>query len=388
MHGWIDVGAFSSSMPWRATGTSSRPTSAATRHRRFARVGRRLLVPGICRRSQRYSITSAQTRRCIWSVTVLAATSLRSTPAAARTRETAGLADGFRHPVHTTAKAAARHVEWLDAIKAGRDAVVLRNITTRRRPACRRTTRASPVTRTVARQAGLSRDDGRWHLRADPAHKLPISDGVRLDEVISIWQRVTAPDAGRWCQRSDAKAGRLFRRVSCPTRDGRTGSFASRLAAFHDIPFRRSSRAPGTYAASRSAGAGRSEERILRVNVRSRLQSGLPRPVTRRSHAANPACRAGLGPRHEAARTAACAYRAAGGRAPYCSPRCCSSLGAIRLQSANCSEGQLNEAEWSVLTQLRAPRVLAARRWRRLCTWPVRRCRRLFRNPLADSWPA
>ena len=37
------------------------------------------------------------------------------------------------------------------------------------------------------------RDDGRWHVRADPAHKRPNPVGYRVDEVLAQWAQISAP---------------------------------------------------------------------------------------------------------------------------------------------------------------------------------------------------
>ena len=45
----------------------------------------------------------------------------------------------------------------------------------------------------LATQWGELRDDGRWHLRADPAHKRANPVLYRVDEVLATWQAISAP---------------------------------------------------------------------------------------------------------------------------------------------------------------------------------------------------
>lgn len=149
--------------------------------------------------------------------------------------------DGFGIPSTPPSKAAARYVEWLDAIKTG---ATLSSYETLERVADRLQKNNTRLTREralwLAAHWAEQKDDGRWHLRADPAHKLPFPTVYRLDEVISIWQRVTAPTLWLGASESDAKkwVGYSDESFVPETRDGHApGSFASRLAAFHDIRF-------------------------------------------------------------------------------------------------------------------------------------------------------
>ena len=82
--------------------------------------------------------------------------------------------------------------------------------------------------------------DGRWHLRADPAHKMPFPTVYRLDEAIAIWSHVTAPTLWLGASESAAKQwnGYTDDTIVPTTKEGHAqGSFDSRLAAFSNIQF-------------------------------------------------------------------------------------------------------------------------------------------------------
>jgi pimeloyl-ACP methyl ester carboxylesterase len=150
--------------------------------------------------------------------------------------------DGFGIPASSAAKAANAYRKWLDAIKspptlstyASLDAV-----------ADRLQKNNSRLTRDramwLASHWSELNDDGRWHVRADPAHKLPFSAVYRLEEIIAIWNEVTAPTLWIGASESEAKIWNGYANdTTVPaTREGHAfGSFASRLAAFQNIAFK------------------------------------------------------------------------------------------------------------------------------------------------------
>jgi len=149
--------------------------------------------------------------------------------------------DGFGIPSTPPNKAAERYRAWLDAIKIPAS---LSSYTSKENVADRLQKNNPRITREralwLAGHWAEEKADGRWHLRADPAHKLPFPTVYRLDEVISIWQQVTAPTLWLGASDSDAKkwVGYSDESFVPDTRDGHAaGSFESRLAAFQDITF-------------------------------------------------------------------------------------------------------------------------------------------------------
>ena len=154
------------------------------------------------------------------------------------TRQTAGLARWFRHSVHPALEGRQSGTSWLDAIKTG---ATLSSYETLERVADRLQKNNTRLTREralwLAAHWAEQKDDGRWHLRADPAHKLPFPTVYRL-EVIGIWQR-DRTDLWLGASESDAvRNGYTDESFAPETRDGHApGSFASRPAAFHDIRF-------------------------------------------------------------------------------------------------------------------------------------------------------
>lgn len=102
--------------------------------------------------------------------------------------------EGFGMPATRPAQAPARYAQWLDALKtpaqlqsyADLDAVAARLL--------RNNPRLAPDKAAwLAPHWAERRDDGRWHLRADPAHKHVNPVLYRVDEVLEIWRRITAP---------------------------------------------------------------------------------------------------------------------------------------------------------------------------------------------------
>lgn len=149
--------------------------------------------------------------------------------------------DGFGVPAASATKAAERYGKWLDSIKAGE---TLSSYDSAEKVADRlqknnvRLTRERAVW--LAKHWAEVKDDGRWHLRADPAHKMPFPTVYRLDEAINIWSHVTAPTLWLGASESAAKQWNGYNdETAVPsTEDGHAqGSFESRLAAFQNIQF-------------------------------------------------------------------------------------------------------------------------------------------------------
>ena len=149
--------------------------------------------------------------------------------------------DGFGVPAASAAKAPERYAKWLDSIKVGE---MLSSYESAEKVADRlqknnvRLTRERAVW--LAGHWSELKADGRWHLRADPAHKMPFPSVYRLDEAIAIWGHVTA--ATLWLGASESAAkqwnGYTDETTVPTTREGHAhGSFASRLAAFQNMQF-------------------------------------------------------------------------------------------------------------------------------------------------------
>ncbi len=153
--------------------------------------------------------------------------------------------DGFGIPASSSSKASAQYRKWLDAIKKGES---LSSYDTVAKVADRLQKNNSRLRRDraewLAAHWAQQGDDGRWQLRADPAHKLPFPAVYRLDESIAIWNEVTAPTLWIGASESEAQQWNGYRNdTTVPSvRDGHAnshalGTFDSRLAAFKDIQF-------------------------------------------------------------------------------------------------------------------------------------------------------
>lgn len=149
--------------------------------------------------------------------------------------------DGFGVPAASASKAAERYGKWLDAIKAGE---TLSSYESAAKVADRLQKNNVRLSREraewLAQHWGELKDDGRWHLRADPAHKMPFPTVYRLDEAIAIWSHVTAPTLWLGASESAAKVwnGYTDETTVPATKEGHArGSFDSRLAAFNNIQF-------------------------------------------------------------------------------------------------------------------------------------------------------
>ncbi|HMM85051.1 alpha/beta hydrolase [Azohydromonas sp.] len=102
--------------------------------------------------------------------------------------------EGFGMPATRAAQAPARYAQWLDALKTPAelrsypdlDAVAARLLHNNPRLAPERAVWLAP-------HWAERRDDGRWHLRADAAHKRVNPVLYRVDEVLEIWRRIAAP---------------------------------------------------------------------------------------------------------------------------------------------------------------------------------------------------
>jgi pimeloyl-ACP methyl ester carboxylesterase len=149
--------------------------------------------------------------------------------------------DGFGIPASSSTKAPAQYRKWLDAIKKSES---LSSYDTLAKVADRLQKNNSRLRRDraewLAAHWAQQDRDGRWQLRADPAHKLPFPAVYRLDESIAIWNEVTAPTLWVGASESEAKQWNGYRDDSTvpSVREGHVfGTFDSRLAAFTDIQF-------------------------------------------------------------------------------------------------------------------------------------------------------
>ena len=149
--------------------------------------------------------------------------------------------DGFGVPASNPAHAAGRYAKWLDAVKAPESFSTYESAA---KVADRLQKNNARLTREraewLAHHWAEAQADGRWHLRADPAHKMPFPTVYRLDEAIAIWSHVTAPTLWLGASESDAKKWNGYSDdTTVPTsKEGHAkDSFASRLAAFNDIRF-------------------------------------------------------------------------------------------------------------------------------------------------------
>jgi pimeloyl-ACP methyl ester carboxylesterase len=149
--------------------------------------------------------------------------------------------DGFGIPASSFSKAPSQYRKWLDAIKAPAALSTYESLS----KVADRLQKTNPRLRRdraewLANHWAELHDDGRWHLRADPAHKLPFPSVYRLDETIAIWNEVTAPTLWIGASESDAKQWNGYSDdTTVPiSREGHaSGSFASRLTAFRDMKF-------------------------------------------------------------------------------------------------------------------------------------------------------
>ncbi|WP_119293353.1 alpha/beta fold hydrolase [Azohydromonas sediminis] len=102
--------------------------------------------------------------------------------------------EGFGMPATTPAQAPGRYAKWLDELKTP---VELRSYDDLAAVAARllkNNPRLTPDKAAwLAPHWAERRADGRWHLRADPAHKRINPILYRVDEVLEVWRRIEAP---------------------------------------------------------------------------------------------------------------------------------------------------------------------------------------------------
>jgi pimeloyl-ACP methyl ester carboxylesterase len=102
--------------------------------------------------------------------------------------------EGFGMPGTKPQQAVKRLVQWLDELKTPQhlapyaDAPAVAARLMKNNPRL-----AADKAAWLATQWGELREDGRWHLRADPAHKRANPVLYRVDEVLATWQAISAP---------------------------------------------------------------------------------------------------------------------------------------------------------------------------------------------------
>ncbi len=102
--------------------------------------------------------------------------------------------EGFGMPRTQPEQAPKRYAQWLDALQAGAsmkpypslDAVAERLMKTNPRLEPGRA-------RWLARHWSVLGDDGQYHVRGDPAHKIVNAHLYQVDEVLACWKRIRAP---------------------------------------------------------------------------------------------------------------------------------------------------------------------------------------------------
>jgi len=106
--------------------------------------------------------------------------------------------EGFGMPATTPDQAPGRYAKWMDELKAlHRDELDLRaydNVG----GVARRLMKTNPRLTTdkaewLARHWAAENVDGRWSILGDPAHKLSNAQLYRLEEILAVYQRITAP---------------------------------------------------------------------------------------------------------------------------------------------------------------------------------------------------
>jgi pimeloyl-ACP methyl ester carboxylesterase len=102
--------------------------------------------------------------------------------------------EGFGMPATKPQQATKRLVKWLDELKAAQhlapyaDAPAVAARLMKNNPRL-----SADKAAWLATHWGELRSDGRWHLRADPAHKRANPVLYRVDEVLATWQAIAAP---------------------------------------------------------------------------------------------------------------------------------------------------------------------------------------------------
>jgi pimeloyl-ACP methyl ester carboxylesterase len=116
--------------------------------------------------------------------------------------------EGFGLPGARSEDAPARLVKWLDQLKVPQ---VLSSYSDAEEVA-RRLVKNSPRLRPeraawLAREWAQRRDDGRWHVLGDPAHKRVNPVLYRREEVLACWREIKAPVL--WVEGADTDANRF-----------------------------------------------------------------------------------------------------------------------------------------------------------------------------------
>ena len=102
--------------------------------------------------------------------------------------------EGFGMPATKPQQAVKRLTQWLDELKVPQRLAPYADAQAVAARLMKNNPRLSPDKAAwLATQWGELRSDGRWHLRADPAHKHTNPVLYRVDEVLATWQAITAP---------------------------------------------------------------------------------------------------------------------------------------------------------------------------------------------------
>ncbi len=102
--------------------------------------------------------------------------------------------EGFGMPATKPQQAVKRLVQWLDELKTQQRLAPYADAQAVAARLQKNNPRLSADKATwLAAHWGELRSDGRWHLRADPAHKRANPVLYRVDEVLATWQAIAAP---------------------------------------------------------------------------------------------------------------------------------------------------------------------------------------------------
>ncbi len=111
----------------------------------------------------------------------------------ARVRRLVNL-EGFGMPATTPRQAGRRLAQWLDELKAPQRLAPYADAPAVAARLMKNNPRLAPDKAAwLATQWGEAQGDGTWRLRADPAHKRVNPVLYRVDEVLAVWQDITAP---------------------------------------------------------------------------------------------------------------------------------------------------------------------------------------------------
>ncbi|WP_198024980.1 alpha/beta fold hydrolase [Salinisphaera hydrothermalis] len=166
--------------------------------------------------------------------------------AGARPDRVAGLVtlDSLNVPDSDAADAPARYRDWLDTLAHGAAAAerVYDSIDAFAGRLARRYPELDAATRYYLAESWLRPiADGRWQLRADPAHRRRMPYGFRADEAAALWREVRCPvlciDGGRSPATSFVSAETLAARRACFARIGhRTLAGCGHMLHLQDAP--------------------------------------------------------------------------------------------------------------------------------------------------------